>query len=150
MPFSNRRGKFMHWQLAVACPLFVPSGQALCLPYHFSASKLIFLPFHIELVPIGNHISSKWARAVKNKIFTSVKFNDYCWLCCSVNKFSESLNLLWAWPLYFCPVVSFFFFSSPNRNVRSLDVYHTSTHGANLECRSERWCTRLAGNAGCK
>jgi len=23
-------------------------------------------------------------------------------------------------------------------------------HSANLECRSEMWCTRLAGNAGCK
>ena len=41
-------------------------------------------------------------------------------------------------PLYFCPVVSFFFFllssffSSPNLSGRRLDVYHTSTHGVAL------------------
>jgi len=35
--------------------------------------------------------------------------------------------------LYFCPVVSFFFFySSPNFSSRRLDVYHTSTHGVAL------------------
>jgi len=36
-------------------------------------------------------------------------------------------------PLYFRPVVSFFFFfSSPNLSGRRLDVYHTSTHGVAL------------------
>jgi len=39
-------------------------------------------------------------------------------------------------PLYFCPVVSFFFFfylfSSPNLSCRRLNVYHTSTHGVAL------------------
>jgi len=41
---------------------------------------------------------------------------------------------------------SFFFFSSPNLSGRRLDVYHTSCCGlsANLECRSEMCCTRLA------
>jgi len=34
--------------------------------------------------------------------------------------------------LYFCPVVSSFFFSSPNLSRRRLDVYHTSTHGVAL------------------
>jgi len=63
-------------------------------------------------------------------------------------------------PLYFRPVVSFFFFflpsffPSPNLSGHRLDVCHTSTHGcglsANLECRSEMYCTRLAENAGCK
>ena len=45
-----------------------------------------------------------------------------------------------------------FFLSSPNLSSRRLDVYHTSTHGlsANLECRSERCCMRLAANAGPK
>jgi len=38
-------------------------------------------------------------------------------------------------------------FSSPNLSGNRLDVYHTSTHGVNLECRSEMCCTRLAGNA---
>jgi len=49
-------------------------------------------------------------------------------------------SLLWppyviGGPLYFCPVVSFFFlsfFSSPNLSGRRLDVYHTSTHGVAL------------------
>ena len=51
---------------------------------------------------------------------------------------------------------SSFFFFSPNLSGRRLDVYHTSTHGvasglsANLECRSEICCTRLAENAGRK
>jgi len=47
--------------------------------------------------------------------------------------------------------LSIFFFSSPNLSGRTLDVYHTSTHGvgpiANLECRSETCCARLAENA---
>jgi len=36
--------------------------------------------------------------------------------------------------LYFCPVVSsfFFFLSSPNLSRRTFDVYHTSTHGMAL------------------
>jgi len=49
---------------------------------------------------------------------------------------------------------SSFFFSSPNLSGRTLDVYHTSTHGmslsANLGCRSEMCCTRLARNKGRK
>jgi len=61
--------------------------------------------------------------------------------------------------LYFCPVVSFyvsFFYSSPNLSGHRLDVYHTSYFhtwcgpSANLECRSEMCCTRLAGNTGQK
>ena len=46
---------------------------------------------------------------------------------------------------------SLFFFSSPNIGGRRLDVYHTwCGPSANLECRSEMCCTRLAGNAGPK
>jgi len=53
--------------------------------------------------------------------------------------------------LYFCHV-SFFFlvFSSPNLSVRRLDVYHRLYFhtwcgiSANLECRSEMYCTQLA------
>jgi len=47
---------------------------------------------------------------------------------------------------------SSFFISSPNLSGRRLDVYHTSTHGpsANLECRSETCCARLAENTGRK
>jgi len=52
---------------------------------------------------------------------------------------------------FFLPSSSFF--SSPNLSDRRLDVYHTSTQcglSANLECRSEMWCKRLAGNTGRK
>jgi len=57
----------------------------------------------------------------------------------------------------FLPCGSFFFlsfFSSPNLSGWRLDVYHTYTHGvgfsANLECRSETCCARLAENTGRK
>ena len=57
--------------------------------------------------------------------------------------------------LYFFPVVSFFYlFSSPNLSGWRLDVYRTSHTwrglSANLECRSEMCCTRLAENTGRK
>jgi len=44
------------------------------------------------------------------------------------------------------------FFSSPKLSRRTLDVYHTSTHGvgANLECRSDMCCTWLMENTGHK
>jgi len=58
---------------------------------------------------------------------------------------------------YFCPLVSicsFFLFSSPNLSGRRLDVYHTRPYwpglSANLECSSEMFCKRLAGNTGRK
>ena len=62
-------------------------------------------------------------------------------------------------PLYFCPVVSFllsiFFFSflaySQRPQVGCLPYFDTwCGPSANLECRSERCCTRLAANAGPK
>ena len=53
-----------------------------------------------------------------------------------------------------CGLFFFFFFLSffslPNLSSRRLDVYHTSAHGVNLECRSETCCARLAGNTGRK
>jgi len=43
------------------------------------------------------------------------------------------------------------FSSSPNLSLRRLDVYHTWCGlSANLECRSEMCCMRLAENTGCK
>jgi len=45
----------------------------------------------------------------------------------------------------------FLLFSSPNLSGRRLDVYHTWCGlSANLECRSEMYCLRLAENTGCK
>ena len=35
-------------------------------------------------------------------------------------------------PLYFCPVISSFFFFSPNLSRHRLGVYHTLTHGVAL------------------
>ena len=60
--------------------------------------------------------------------------------------------------LYFCPVVSSiylsFLLSSANLSRRRLDVYQYFYTwcglSANLGCRSETCCTRLAGNAGSK
>ena len=61
--------------------------------------------------------------------------------------------------IIFLPCGFFFlllsFFSSPNLSRGRLDVCHTSTRtwcglSANLRCRSETCCTRLAGNAGSK
>jgi len=56
--------------------------------------------------------------------------------------------------LWFLSFFFFLLFSSPNLSGCRLDVCHTSHTwcglGANLECRSEMYCTRLAGNAGRK
>ena len=47
-----------------------------------------------------------------------------------------------------------FTYVGQNLSGHTLDVYNTSTHGvahsANLECRSEMYCTRLAANTGRK
>jgi len=59
-------------------------------------------------------------------------------------------------PLYFCLVVSFFFvsffFFFPRLLSAVEDWMSTILPrlSANLECRSEMCCTRLAGNTGCK
>jgi len=55
--------------------------------------------------------------------------------------------------VHFAAVISSFFFSSPILSGRRLDVYNAFTHdvgglSANLECRSEMLCTRLAENTG--
>ena len=60
--------------------------------------------------------------------------------------------------LYFCPVVSFFYlllFFIPRLISAVADwmspyFYTWCGLSANLECRSEMWCTRLAGNTGRK
>ena len=55
--------------------------------------------------------------------------------------------------IYFYAVVcSSSVFSSPNLSRRRLDVCHTSTQclSANLRCKSETCCTRLAENTGRK
>jgi len=58
--------------------------------------------------------------------------------------------------LYFCPVVSFYLLflllaSSQRPQIGCLPYFHTwRGPSANLECRSEICCTRLAGNTGRK
>jgi len=74
-----------------------------------------------------------------------------------------AVNTLFLWPpcvadadiiFLSCFYLSIFLFSSPNLSGCRLDVYHTSTSwcglSANLECRSEMYCTRLAGNTARK
>jgi len=51
-------------------------------------------------------------------------------------------------PLYFCPVVSFFYLLFFPRLISYLDTW--CSFSANLECRSEMCCTRLSGNTGRK
>ena len=51
-------GSRAYWAVwAVTRPLFVPSGLHFCMSYHFSASKLIFHPFHSELIRTVKHVS---------------------------------------------------------------------------------------------
>jgi len=58
--------------------------------------------------------------------------------------------------LWLLLLLSFCLFSSPILSRRTLDVYHTSDFrtpcglSANLGCRSETCCRRLAKNTGCK
>ena len=53
--------------------------------------------------------------------------------------------------LYFCPVVSFFFFIPQRSEIGCLPYFHTWRGlSANLECRSETCCARLADNTGRK
>ena len=58
--------------------------------------------------------------------------------------------------LWFLSSSSFYLFSSPNLSGHRLDVYHRAYFykwrdpSANLECRSEMYCTRLAANTGRK
>jgi len=62
-------------------------------------------------------------------------------------------SILPLWLLSFLFLSFFLLFSSPILSGCRLDVYHTSTRcglSANLECRSEICCTRLAENTGCK
>ena len=66
------------------------------------------------------------------------------------NRADHYIFILWFLSIY---LSIFFFFSLPNLSGHKLDVYHTSasTHGsADLECRSEMCCTRLAENTGHK
>ena len=65
------------------------------------------------------------------------------------NRADHDIFMLW-----FVLLLSSFSFSSPNLSRRRLDVCHTSTQwcglSANLRCRSETCCTRLAENTGRK
>ena len=61
------------------------------------------------------------------------------------NRAGHYIFIMWFLSIFFYLLS----FSSPNLSGRRVDVYCTSTHGvasANLECRSEMCCTRLAGN----
>ena len=112
---------------------------------------------------------------ISSGIRFNLKWSFNCCMClvvCSVRVIYSCLVLLfrsplWSvlpflWPPYvighaviflpcgfFLHLSSSIFFSSPNLSVHRLDVYHTSRWcgpSANLECRSEMCCMRLAGN----
>ena len=73
-----------------------------------------------------------------------------CFMVALWNRADHYIFILW----FLLLSSIFLFFSSPNLCRRRLDVCHTSTHGvaltANLRCRSETCCTRLAANTGRK
>jgi len=85
------------------------------------------------------------------------EMSDSKW--CAVCQFRRKRN--WLWPpcvadacIIFLTCGFYLLFSSPNLSRRRLDClryFHTwCGPSANLECRSEMCCTRLAGNAGPK
>ena len=79
----------------------------------------------------------------------SSSFDTYSFIMVALwNRADHYIFMLW-FVLSSSSSFSSSFFSSPNLSRRRLDVCHTSTH-ANLGCRSETCCTRLAGNAGRK
>ena len=97
--------------------------------------------------------------AVKGKFDGSARNSTVCrklWALPITTVKSRLFTLLWPpcvadADIIFSSVVSsfFFFFFSPNLSGRRLDVYHTYVHtwcglSANLECRSEMCCARLA------
>jgi len=81
-------------------------------------------------------------------LYSHSRLNDYIssiFMATLWNRAGHYIFALWFF-LLFC--------SSPNLSGRRLDClpyFHTWCGlSANLECRSEMCCTRLAGNAGCK
>jgi len=78
------------------------------------------------------------------------RFQNLLFMVALWNRADHYIFALWFLSFFFLSSFFLLFYSSPNLSSRRLDVYHTATHGANLECRSKICCTRLAGNAGCK
>jgi len=109
-----------------------------------SAEALVKLGWKIKYILIAYFLCNICAKNCRNRtVYVNIIAN-----CKGRTFFWDTVYIFALWFL------SFFFFSSPNLSGHRLDVYHTSTHGvalsANLECRSEMCCTRLAGNAGPK
>ena len=96
----------------------------------------------------------------------SASFVPLTLYCIPVRVLVKITNFLWppyviGRPLYFCPVISIFYLSiffffiprliSAIADWMSIPYFDTwCGPSANLECRSERCCTRLAANAGPK
>ena len=92
--------------------------------------------------------------------------NFCCFYMCQLWALNVVIKRQFLWPpivmgrpSYFCPVVSssiFYLFSSPIISavadwMSTIPYFYTRCGPrANLECRSEMCCTRLAGNAGSK
>jgi len=105
-----------------------------------------------------NHPSTAAIRLMANYFDHLLSLDTPTYTVAQIAKRFEPSTVLWAFhtiqPSSFVLWFLLSFYSSPILSGRRLDVYHTSTHGvgllANLECRSETCCTRLAGNTGRK
>ena len=99
-------------------------------------------------VPIAllRHLSPRWSQKKGRKTVVMVILIEDLVMVALCNRADHYIFIL-----FLLLLLSSSFFSSPNLSGRRLDVYHTLAHGvANLECRSEMCCTRLAANTGRK
>jgi len=107
-----------------------------------------------------NHPFTAAMRLMANYFDHLLSLDTPTYTVAQIAKRVESSTVLWAFhaiqlvlPCGFF-LSSFFFFSSPNlsgREIGCLPYFHTWCGlSANLRCRSETCCARLAGNAGPK
>jgi len=109
--------------------------QCRCSPVHTDATAAQLYMYKLEM----------WANAQRDG-----RPAEYRWR----PLFNAAKCALWFLLSIFFYLSLSIFFPRQNLSGRRLDVYHTSTQwcglSANLECRYEMCCARLAGNAGPK
>ena len=127
--------------------LFLSEWQHFCYCCMVSSTHICFLM-------MGTHADFMYDIRTTTFLFSCPCAEEVV-LCASFVRWNFLRHLimtaLWNRPGHYVFALwflSFFLFCfSFNLSGRRLAVYHTSTH-ANLECRSEMCCMRLAGNAG--
>jgi len=140
------------WRIRLNCPCAAAMRPyvkllwplvSLCLPFLFPfLFSFFFLPLLISYLPEYGPALFPGRRSYK---VTEPGFSLFVAALCDR-----------AGHIYFHPVVSifylsFFLASSQRPQIGCLPYFHTwCGHSANLECRSEMCCTRLAGNTGHK